>query len=129
VQPWLGYNANMIRVGPFQTGDPAGLAQTANHGSSIYRQINLTANRVENNWMMTGDTAPWEAIDSAEADDFFGHASVNNDVWISSLSATLRAAPVAAKPLISIRIKAGFSATAFSKPSLPFFADSRRLDK
>ena len=79
VQPWLGYNANIIRVGPFQVGDRAGLAQAANHGSSIYRQINLTANRVENNWMMTGDTAPWESIDNAEADDLFGHASVNND--------------------------------------------------
>jgi Metallo-peptidase family M12B Reprolysin-like len=79
VQPWLGYNANIIRVGPFQAGDRAGLASAANHGSSIYRQVNLTANRVENNWMMTGDTAPWEVIDSGEADDLFQHASVNND--------------------------------------------------
>jgi hypothetical protein len=29
VQPWLGYNANIIRVGPFQAGDRAGLAQAA----------------------------------------------------------------------------------------------------
>jgi hypothetical protein len=79
VQPWLGYNANIVRVGPFQAGDRAGLAQAADHGSSIYRQIDLTANRVENNWMMTGDTAPWEVIDSGEADDLFQHASVNND--------------------------------------------------
>jgi len=79
VQPWLGYNANIIRVGPFQAGDRAGLAQAANHGSAIYQQVNLTANRIENNWMMTGDTAPWEVIDSGEADDLFGHASVNND--------------------------------------------------
>lgn len=79
VQPWLGYNANLIRVGPFQAGDRAGLALAANHGSSIYQQVNLTANRVENNWMMTGDTAPWEVIDKGEADDLFGHASVPND--------------------------------------------------
>jgi len=79
VQPWLGFNANIIRVGPFQTGDRAGLAQMSNHASSIYQQINLAANRVENNWMMTGDTAPWEVIDTDEADDLFEHASVNND--------------------------------------------------
>ena len=79
VQPWLGYNANIIRVGPFQAGDRAGLAQMANHASSIYQQINLTGNRIENNWMMTGDTAPWEEIDTGEADDLFQHASVNND--------------------------------------------------
>jgi hypothetical protein len=79
VQPWLGYNANIIRVGPFQAGDRAGLAQAASHGSSIYRQINLTANRVENNWRMTGDTAPWESINNDEVDDLFQHASVNNN--------------------------------------------------
>jgi hypothetical protein len=79
VQPWLAYNANIIRVGPFQSGDRAGLAQAATHGSAIYQQVNLAANRVENNWMMTGDTAPWEAIDDGEADDLFQHASVNND--------------------------------------------------
>src|SRR5262249_39898136 len=79
VQPWLGYNLNIIRVGPFQTGDRDGLAQMATHASSIYHQINLTGNRVENNWFMTGDTTPWEVIDSGEADDLFGHASVNND--------------------------------------------------
>jgi Metallo-peptidase family M12B Reprolysin-like len=79
VQPWLAYNANIIRVGPFQSGDRAGLAQATTHGSSIYQQINLAANRVENNWMMTGDTAPWEEIDTGEVDDLFQHASVNNN--------------------------------------------------
>ena len=79
VQPWLAYNANIIRVGPFQSGDRAGLAQAAAHGSAIYQQIDLAANRVENNWMMTGDTAPWEEIDSGEADDLFQHASVENN--------------------------------------------------
>ena len=45
-----------IRVGPFQAGDRAGLAQAANHGSSITTDQPTATGR--DNWMMTGDTAP-----------------------------------------------------------------------
>ena len=85
-------NANIIRVGPFQSGDRAGLAQAATHGSAIYQQVNLTANRVENNWMMTGDTAPWETIDAGRPTTSFSTPASTTMGSTSSLFATIRAA-------------------------------------
>jgi predicted Zn-dependent protease len=79
VQPWLGYNLNIIRVGPLQSGDRTGLRNMANHASSIWQQINLTMNRLENNWRVTGDVSAWDSVTSDEADDLFQYASVPND--------------------------------------------------
>jgi hypothetical protein len=79
VQPWLGYNLNIVRVGSFQSGDRTGLRQGANLGSSIYQQINLTQNRLENNWYVTGDVSQWEVLDSNELGDLLSYASVPND--------------------------------------------------
>jgi len=79
VQPWLGYNLNIIRVGNLQSGDRTGLRNMANHASSIYQQINLTMNRLENNWRVTGNVSAWDVVDSNEVDDLFQYASVNND--------------------------------------------------
>lgn len=63
----------------FNAGDRTGLAQAANHASSIYQQINLTMNRPENNWLVTGNTTQWETLSQAEFDDLLQYASVPND--------------------------------------------------
>lgn len=80
VQPWLGYNLNIIRVGPLQSGDRSRLALAAGRASSIYQQINLTGNRVENNWLVTGDVSEWDVVsNNDEIRSLFQYASVGND--------------------------------------------------
>lgn len=79
VQPWLGYNLNIIRVGSLQSGDRTGLRRMANHASSLYQQINLSMNRLENNWRVTGDVSDWGVVDLDEVRDLFDYASVSND--------------------------------------------------